>query len=110
VSSRMTLKRLIDNQSFPPGFLITPNARAWIEDEVLQWIANRPAARKLAHKSLICILAVLSLSLVPLRHEIIRRPIADAPQANYGLSSQPANDDFGREAPQYTWHRRREAA
>jgi predicted DNA-binding transcriptional regulator AlpA len=46
VSSRMTLKRLIDTQDFPPGVLITPNARAWDEDLVDAWIANRPAARK----------------------------------------------------------------
>lgn len=46
VNSRMTLKRLIDTQSFPPGTLITPNARAWDEDEVDAWIAARPVARK----------------------------------------------------------------
>jgi predicted DNA-binding transcriptional regulator AlpA len=46
VNSRMTLKRLIDFQGFPPGVLITPNARAWDEDEVDGWVANRPAARK----------------------------------------------------------------
>jgi predicted DNA-binding transcriptional regulator AlpA len=46
VNSRMTLKRLIDSQSFPAGVLITPNSRAWREDEVDAWIARRPAARK----------------------------------------------------------------
>lgn len=46
VNSRMTLKRLIDTQGFPPGVLITPNARAWDEREVDAWIAARPAARK----------------------------------------------------------------
>jgi predicted DNA-binding transcriptional regulator AlpA len=46
VNSRMTLKRLIDTQGFPPGVLITPNARAWDEAEVDGWIASRPAARK----------------------------------------------------------------
>ena len=46
VNSRMTLKRLIDTQDFPPGVLITPNARAWDEDLVDAWIAARPAARK----------------------------------------------------------------
>ncbi len=46
VNSRMTLKRLIDFQDFPPGVLITPNARAWNEDDVDAWIASRPAARK----------------------------------------------------------------
>ncbi len=34
VNSRMTLKRIIDSQDFPPGVLITPNARAWDEAEV----------------------------------------------------------------------------
>jgi predicted DNA-binding transcriptional regulator AlpA len=46
VNSRMTLKRIIDSQGFPPGVLITPNARAWNEAEVDAWIASRPAARK----------------------------------------------------------------
>jgi len=46
VNSRMTLKRLIDTQDFPPGVLITPNARAWDEDLADAWIAARPAARK----------------------------------------------------------------
>jgi predicted DNA-binding transcriptional regulator AlpA len=45
---RMTLKRLIDNEGFPPGVLITPNARAWDEDLVDAWIAGRPSARKAA--------------------------------------------------------------
>jgi predicted DNA-binding transcriptional regulator AlpA len=46
VNSRMTLKRLIDARDFPPGVLITPNARAWDEAAVDAWIASRPAARK----------------------------------------------------------------
>jgi predicted DNA-binding transcriptional regulator AlpA len=46
VNSRMTLKRLIDSQDFPAGVLITPNARAWNEAEVDEWISTRPAARK----------------------------------------------------------------
>ena len=45
-NSRMTLKRAIDTQGFPPGVLITPNARVWSEDEVNAWVASRPAARK----------------------------------------------------------------
>jgi predicted DNA-binding transcriptional regulator AlpA len=52
VNSRMTLKRLIDSHGFPPGKLITPNARAWEEVEVDAWIANWPVARKTAtHKT-----------------------------------------------------------
>jgi predicted DNA-binding transcriptional regulator AlpA len=46
VNSRMTLKRLIDDHGFPPGILVTPNARRWNEDLVDEWVANRPAARK----------------------------------------------------------------
>jgi predicted DNA-binding transcriptional regulator AlpA len=46
VQSRMTLKRLIDNQHFPEGVLITPNSRKWIEADVDAWVAARPTARK----------------------------------------------------------------
>ena len=46
VNSRMTLKRLIDNQGFPPGILVTPNSRAWVEDDVDAWVVSRPSARK----------------------------------------------------------------
>jgi predicted DNA-binding transcriptional regulator AlpA len=34
VASRMTLWRLIREYDFPAGKLITPNARAWDEEEV----------------------------------------------------------------------------
>ena len=46
VNSRMTLKRLIDTQGFPTGRLITPNSRAWDEEDVDAWIAERPIGRK----------------------------------------------------------------
>jgi predicted DNA-binding transcriptional regulator AlpA len=46
VNSRMTLKRLIDNQGFPPGILVTPNSRVWAEDDVDAWVADRPSGRK----------------------------------------------------------------
>jgi predicted DNA-binding transcriptional regulator AlpA len=46
VRSRMTLKRLIDSQGFPPGRLITPNSRAWTDEEVIEWLDNRPVAKK----------------------------------------------------------------
>jgi predicted DNA-binding transcriptional regulator AlpA len=45
-NSRMTLKRAIDTQGFPPGVLLTPNARAWDEAAINAWLASRPAARK----------------------------------------------------------------
>jgi predicted DNA-binding transcriptional regulator AlpA len=53
VNSRMTLKRLIDTQDFPPGVLITPNARAWEEEKVDAWIAARPAARKTSTRKVV---------------------------------------------------------
>lgn len=46
VRSRMTLKRMIDGQGFPPGRLLTPNCRAWTDEEVDDWLARRPIARK----------------------------------------------------------------
>jgi predicted DNA-binding transcriptional regulator AlpA len=46
VNSRPTLARMIATQGFPPGRLISPNARAWEEGEVTAWIASRPTARK----------------------------------------------------------------
>ena len=54
VSSRMTLKRMIDDQGFPPGRLVTPNARAWTEAEVDEWIASRPIARKPSTRKAAC--------------------------------------------------------
>ncbi len=44
VASRMTLWRLIREHNFPEGKLIAPNARAWDEAEVDEWIAGRPTA------------------------------------------------------------------
>jgi predicted DNA-binding transcriptional regulator AlpA len=49
-NSRMTLKRAIDTQGFPPGVLITPNARVWDEAAIDAWLASRPATRKAVHK------------------------------------------------------------
>lgn len=46
VRSKMTLHRLIRDHGFPPGRLLTPNCRAWDEDEVAAWIATRPTATK----------------------------------------------------------------
>ena len=41
VDNRMTLKRWIDNYGFPPGTLIGPNTRAWTEEEIEQYEAER---------------------------------------------------------------------
>jgi predicted DNA-binding transcriptional regulator AlpA len=45
-NSRMTLKRAIDRGEFPPGCLITPNSRAWTEEEAETYESTRPIARK----------------------------------------------------------------
>jgi predicted DNA-binding transcriptional regulator AlpA len=41
-----SLLRLIDHESFPAGILIGRNTRAWPLDEVQNWLAARPSARK----------------------------------------------------------------
>ena len=46
VKSRMTLHRLIRDEGFPPGVLVSPNSRAWIEEEVDAWVMSRPSAKK----------------------------------------------------------------
>jgi predicted DNA-binding transcriptional regulator AlpA len=42
VKNRVQLKRLIDKYGFPSGRMISPNARAWNEDELEDWYASRP--------------------------------------------------------------------
>ena len=44
--SRMTLKRAIDEGRFPSGRLVSPNARAWTEEEADLYVAGCPTARK----------------------------------------------------------------
>jgi len=34
VKNRMTLKRWIEQEGFPPGILLGPNSRAWCESKV----------------------------------------------------------------------------
>src|SRR5437870_3594209 len=50
IRSRMTLKRRIDDQDFPPGRLISPNCRTWTEKEIEEWFTARPVARKTARQ------------------------------------------------------------
>jgi predicted DNA-binding transcriptional regulator AlpA len=38
------LQRRIAQDGFPPGRMIGPNSRAWIEAEVEDWIDSRPTA------------------------------------------------------------------
>jgi hypothetical protein len=46
VNNRTSLRNLIEEGGFSEGFLLGPNSRAWWEDEVEEWLANRPTARK----------------------------------------------------------------
>jgi hypothetical protein len=46
VGNWTTLLRLIDDEGFPPGVMIGPNMRAWRLDDVEEWLASRPSARK----------------------------------------------------------------
>ena len=36
------LKRLQELHGFPPGKMLSPNTRAWIESEINAWIESRP--------------------------------------------------------------------
>jgi hypothetical protein len=38
--------RLIDEEGFPPGQLLSRNVRVWCWPDVEQWLATRPTARK----------------------------------------------------------------
>jgi predicted DNA-binding transcriptional regulator AlpA len=39
------LKRLVERHGFPPGIYLSPNTRAWPEDEVDRWLESRPSDR-----------------------------------------------------------------
>jgi predicted DNA-binding transcriptional regulator AlpA len=41
--NRTQLSRLIKKYDFPPGFLLTANARRWSEEEVAGWVESRRA-------------------------------------------------------------------
>lgn len=43
------LFRLIEDNGFPCGRLLSPNVRAWTIDEVRQWLATRPTERKVVN-------------------------------------------------------------
>jgi predicted DNA-binding transcriptional regulator AlpA len=45
VSNWQTLGRRIRDQGFPPGIKLGPNTRAWPQDQVMDWVASRPAAK-----------------------------------------------------------------
>jgi predicted DNA-binding transcriptional regulator AlpA len=44
VNNHPTLKRWIQREGFPSGFYLASNTRAWHEQEVEEWLANRPKA------------------------------------------------------------------
>ncbi len=35
------VKRLVDGEGFPPGFLLSANTRVWDEADVAAWVASR---------------------------------------------------------------------
>jgi predicted DNA-binding transcriptional regulator AlpA len=43
VSNRVTLREWIENEGFPVGMQLGPRTRAWTEEEVEEWLADRPA-------------------------------------------------------------------
>ena len=47
VASWPSLLRLIETQNFPQGVMLSRNTRAWRLDEVEDWLASRPTARKI---------------------------------------------------------------
>jgi predicted DNA-binding transcriptional regulator AlpA len=46
VRSWAQLLRLIDQQDFPSGVMLSPNVRAWTVQEVDAWLTSRPTKRK----------------------------------------------------------------
>lgn len=38
------IKRLVEEQGFPPGVMLGPNTRAWTVGDVQGWLATRPLA------------------------------------------------------------------
>ncbi len=44
VNNHVTLKRWIEREGFPPGFMLGPNTRVWRESEIEDWLASRPTA------------------------------------------------------------------
>ncbi len=46
VNNRTTLSRWIRDNGFPPGILLGPNSRAWGNDLVEAWLADRAAERE----------------------------------------------------------------
>jgi predicted DNA-binding transcriptional regulator AlpA len=45
-NSRMTLHRAIKSGAFPPGRMLSPNVRAWTEEETIAYENSRPIKRE----------------------------------------------------------------
>jgi hypothetical protein len=44
VKSRPQLKRIVEEHGFSPGRMLSPNVRAWTDEEVEQYENSRPVA------------------------------------------------------------------
>jgi predicted DNA-binding transcriptional regulator AlpA len=44
-SSPQQTKNLIEQEGFPPGFRMGACTRAWLLDDVLEWLKNRPVGQ-----------------------------------------------------------------
>jgi predicted DNA-binding transcriptional regulator AlpA len=44
-SSHNKLKRKIERDGFPPGIWVGENSKAWLQSEVMAWLASRPTTR-----------------------------------------------------------------
>lgn len=42
VANWVTLRKWIQHEGFPPGFMIGPNSRAWREADIESWLQSRP--------------------------------------------------------------------
>ena len=45
VESCAQLKKLVERDGFPPGFILSPQIRAWRADDIERWLASRPTAQ-----------------------------------------------------------------
>ena len=45
VRNRPQLENLKRNEGFPVGRLLSPNVRAWTEEEIQEWLDSRPSAQ-----------------------------------------------------------------
>ena len=46
VTNRPQLNRMISEYGFPAGVMLTPNARAWDNDEISAWLSKRGSEKR----------------------------------------------------------------